>query len=186
MAVRSPAAMTSTSWREEMSSDNVKGLVLALSSSFFIGASFIVKKKGLKKAGASGVRAGLCRFRWDFVWFFFFFLGVKVKALIVISEWVSEWSGKSKVEGYGFFQILVWKWVESSMWLVGKHKLLSLRVDLILLIFLVGREMQVLIDLLYNKQLRFRMVMIPVLRMCVVGSTKYQKQVELLPHWKSI
>ncbi|KAL0348233.1 UNVERIFIED_CONTAM: putative magnesium transporter NIPA4 [Sesamum angustifolium] len=42
-----------------MSSDNIKGLVLALSSSFFIGASFIIKKKGLKKAGASGVRAGL-------------------------------------------------------------------------------------------------------------------------------
>jgi len=48
-----------TSWREGMSSDNVKGLVLALSSSIFIGASFIVKKKGLKKAGASGVRAGI-------------------------------------------------------------------------------------------------------------------------------
>ena len=43
--------------------------------------------------------------------------------------------GKVKVEGFGFFQILVWKWVESSMWLVGKPKLLSLRVDLILLIF---------------------------------------------------
>ncbi|GAB2291190.1 hypothetical protein Dimus_025449 [Dionaea muscipula] len=43
---------------EGMSSDNIKGLVLALSSSFFIGASFIVKKKGLKKAGSSGVRAG--------------------------------------------------------------------------------------------------------------------------------
>ncbi|KAH9757928.1 putative magnesium transporter NIPA3 [Citrus sinensis] len=42
-----------------MSSDNVKGLVLALSSSFFIGASFIVKKKGLKRAGSSGVRAGV-------------------------------------------------------------------------------------------------------------------------------
>ncbi|XP_078441310.1 putative magnesium transporter NIPA4 [Wolffia australiana] len=42
-----------------MSADNVKGLVLALSSSVFIGASFIVKKKGLKKAGASGVRAGV-------------------------------------------------------------------------------------------------------------------------------
>ncbi|XP_068661612.1 probable magnesium transporter NIPA3 isoform X2 [Aristolochia californica] len=42
-----------------MSSDNIKGLVLALSSSCFIGASFIVKKKGLKKAGASGVRAGV-------------------------------------------------------------------------------------------------------------------------------
>ncbi|CAK7323574.1 unnamed protein product [Dovyalis caffra] len=41
-----------------ISTDNIKGLVLALSSSFFIGASFIVKKKGLKKAGASGLRAG--------------------------------------------------------------------------------------------------------------------------------
>ena len=41
-----------------MSSDNIKGLVLALSSSFFIGASFIVKKKGLKKAGTTGLRAG--------------------------------------------------------------------------------------------------------------------------------
>ncbi|KAK8530093.1 hypothetical protein V6N13_102971 [Hibiscus sabdariffa] len=46
-------------WSEGMSSDNVKGLVLAISSSLFIGASFIVKKKGLKKAGASGVRAGV-------------------------------------------------------------------------------------------------------------------------------
>ncbi|PKA49003.1 hypothetical protein AXF42_Ash019541 [Apostasia shenzhenica] len=49
-------------WRDSykgMSSDNIKGLILALSSSFFIGASFIVKKKGLKKAGASGVRAGV-------------------------------------------------------------------------------------------------------------------------------
>ncbi|XP_060673591.1 probable magnesium transporter NIPA3 isoform X2 [Ziziphus jujuba] len=50
------------SWTDSykgMSSDNIKGLILALSSSFFIGASFIVKKKGLKKAGASGVRAGV-------------------------------------------------------------------------------------------------------------------------------
>ncbi|XP_004299899.1 PREDICTED: probable magnesium transporter NIPA4 [Fragaria vesca subsp. vesca] len=50
------------SWRDSyrgMSSDNIKGLVLALSSSLFIGASFIVKKKGLKKAGASGIRAGV-------------------------------------------------------------------------------------------------------------------------------
>ncbi|MCO5571513.1 hypothetical protein L7F22_025255 [Adiantum nelumboides] len=42
-----------------MSADNVKGLILALSSSLFIGASFIVKKKGLKRAGATSVRAGL-------------------------------------------------------------------------------------------------------------------------------
>jgi magnesium transporter len=41
-----------------MSTDNIKGLVLAVSSSIFIGASFIVKKKGLKKAGTSGIRAG--------------------------------------------------------------------------------------------------------------------------------
>jgi cyanate permease len=40
-----PITQASTSWREGMSSDNIKGLVLALSSSFFIGASFIVKKK---------------------------------------------------------------------------------------------------------------------------------------------
>lgn len=51
-------AQNSQSWRDGMSSDNIKGLVLALSSSFFIGSSFIVKKKGLKKAGASGIRAG--------------------------------------------------------------------------------------------------------------------------------
>ncbi|KAL7081433.1 hypothetical protein ACP275_14G039600 [Erythranthe tilingii] len=38
-------------------SDNVTGLVLAISSSVFIGSSFIIKKKGLKKAGASGTRA---------------------------------------------------------------------------------------------------------------------------------
>ncbi|KAJ8768051.1 hypothetical protein K2173_020991 [Erythroxylum novogranatense] len=50
--------MAAHSWREGMSSDNIKGLVLALSSSVFIGASFIVKKKGLKRAGASGIRAG--------------------------------------------------------------------------------------------------------------------------------
>ncbi|WOL16135.1 magnesium transporter NIPA3 [Canna indica] len=41
-----------------VSVDNVRGLVLAVSSSIFIGSSFIVKKKGLKKAGRSGVSAG--------------------------------------------------------------------------------------------------------------------------------
>ncbi|KAG8369616.1 hypothetical protein BUALT_Bualt14G0032700 [Buddleja alternifolia] len=39
-------------------SDNVKGFILAISSSIFIGSSFIIKKMGLKKAGASGTRAG--------------------------------------------------------------------------------------------------------------------------------
>ncbi|KAK0583429.1 hypothetical protein LWI29_036890 [Acer saccharum] len=40
-------------------SDNSMGLILAMSSSAFIGASFILKKKGLKRAGASGTRAGV-------------------------------------------------------------------------------------------------------------------------------
>ncbi|KAH6770139.1 magnesium transporter NIPA [Perilla frutescens var. hirtella] len=38
-------------------SDNVRGFLLAISSSIFIGSSFIIKKKGLKKAGNSGTRA---------------------------------------------------------------------------------------------------------------------------------
>ena len=38
--------------------DQVTGLVLAVSSSIFIGASFIIKKKGLQKAGSTGLRAG--------------------------------------------------------------------------------------------------------------------------------
>ncbi|WOL15641.1 putative magnesium transporter NIPA6 [Canna indica] len=39
--------------------DNLKGFILAVASSAFIGASFIVKKQGLKRAGASGSRAGV-------------------------------------------------------------------------------------------------------------------------------
>uniref|UniRef100_A0A0D9WIL0 Probable magnesium transporter n=1 Tax=Leersia perrieri TaxID=77586 RepID=A0A0D9WIL0_9ORYZ len=43
---------------QELSTDNVKGIVLALLSSGFIGASFIIKKKGLRRAAvASGIRA---------------------------------------------------------------------------------------------------------------------------------
>ncbi|KAJ0980909.1 hypothetical protein J5N97_009164 [Dioscorea zingiberensis] len=42
------------------SADNLKGFILALLSSGFIGASFIIKKKGLRRAAAaSGVRAGV-------------------------------------------------------------------------------------------------------------------------------
>ncbi|XP_066364425.1 probable magnesium transporter NIPA3 isoform X2 [Miscanthus floridulus] len=44
----------------ELSTDNMKGIVLALLSSGFIGASFIIKKKGLRRAAAAtGVRAGV-------------------------------------------------------------------------------------------------------------------------------
>ncbi|XP_022156320.1 probable magnesium transporter NIPA6 isoform X1 [Momordica charantia] len=38
-------------------SDNLKGFVLAMCSSAFIGSSFIIKKLGLRRAGASGSRA---------------------------------------------------------------------------------------------------------------------------------
>ncbi|CAM8899306.1 unnamed protein product [Rhodiola kirilowii] len=40
-------------------SDNAKGLTLAVLSSVFIGTSFILKKKGLKRAAAAGTRAGV-------------------------------------------------------------------------------------------------------------------------------
>ena len=40
------------------SGDETKGLILALSSSVFIGSSFIIKKKGLKLAALTGLRAG--------------------------------------------------------------------------------------------------------------------------------
>ncbi|XP_047330657.1 probable magnesium transporter NIPA6 isoform X2 [Impatiens glandulifera] len=39
-------------------SDNTLGLILAVSSSLFIGTSFILKKKGLQRAAACGLRAG--------------------------------------------------------------------------------------------------------------------------------
>ena len=42
----------------DLPGDNVKGLVLAVSSSIFIGSSFIIKKRGLRVAGTHGVRAG--------------------------------------------------------------------------------------------------------------------------------
>jgi len=41
----------------EMDSENQRGVTLALVSSIFIGASFIIKKKGLMAAGQTGLRA---------------------------------------------------------------------------------------------------------------------------------
>lgn len=43
-----------------MVSGHTVGLALAVSSSVFIGSSFIIKKRGLRIAGTSGVRAGSC------------------------------------------------------------------------------------------------------------------------------
>ncbi|CAI6001842.1 unnamed protein product [Closterium sp. NIES-64] len=44
--------------------DRTKGLVLAVTSSVFIGGSFIVKKKALRMSAVSGIRAGACHARW--------------------------------------------------------------------------------------------------------------------------
>ncbi|GAV80533.1 Mg_trans_NIPA domain-containing protein [Cephalotus follicularis] len=45
--------------RKMMVSDNSKGVILAVASSVFIGASFILKKIGLKRAALNGTRAGV-------------------------------------------------------------------------------------------------------------------------------
>ncbi|KAF6996812.1 hypothetical protein CFC21_013107 [Triticum aestivum] len=46
--------------QQELSADNVRGIVLALLSSGFIGSSFIIKKKGLHRAAvSSGISAGV-------------------------------------------------------------------------------------------------------------------------------
>jgi hypothetical protein len=42
----------------ELLSSNIKGCVLAFVSSAFIGVGFIIKKKGIKRAGAPGAQAG--------------------------------------------------------------------------------------------------------------------------------
>jgi hypothetical protein len=98
-------AMESGSWKESykgMSADNIKGLVLALSSSVFIGASFIVKKKGLKKAGASGIRAGIFLFLFfliilDIFWGFIF------KLDFIIGYPVTGWKISSRFSLFGHF-----------------------------------------------------------------------------------
>ncbi|WOL03561.1 putative magnesium transporter NIPA6 [Canna indica] len=53
------AGPTPTGGSPQLLSDNLKGFLLAVASSAFIGASFIIKKKGLKRASASGSRAGV-------------------------------------------------------------------------------------------------------------------------------
>jgi hypothetical protein len=40
------------------SNDQIIGLGLAISSSVFIGASFVIKRRGLRQAGSTGLRAG--------------------------------------------------------------------------------------------------------------------------------
>ncbi|KAF7024856.1 hypothetical protein CFC21_037133 [Triticum aestivum] len=49
---------------------NLKGALLAVASSAFVGVSFIVKKKGLRRAGAVGSRAGVggYGYLWEPLW----------------------------------------------------------------------------------------------------------------------
>ncbi|KAF3456624.1 hypothetical protein FNV43_RR01278 [Rhamnella rubrinervis] len=53
-----------------MSVDNIRGLTLAVSSSLFIGTSFIIKKKGLIKSEDTGTRAaaGGYSYLWEPMW----------------------------------------------------------------------------------------------------------------------
>lgn len=62
--------------------DNSMGLILAVASSAFIGSSFILKKKGLKRAGASGTRAGQQNLP-----FFYNFL---ISAGFFVIHWISQ------------------------------------------------------------------------------------------------
>uniref|UniRef100_A0A1D1YTE6 Probable magnesium transporter n=1 Tax=Anthurium amnicola TaxID=1678845 RepID=A0A1D1YTE6_9ARAE len=60
MAPASPTGAGPLATGSVLLSDNLKGFLLGVTSSAFIGASFILKKKGLKRAGlSSGVGAGL-------------------------------------------------------------------------------------------------------------------------------
>lgn len=89
------------------SKDNLKGVLLALLSSGFIGASFIIKKKGLRKAAAaSGVRAGDL-----FIYLFRFFLQISV----FLSRILIFWNGCSLIfVGYGGYSYLL-----EPLWWVG-------------------------------------------------------------------
>ncbi|CAL8467064.1 g6600 [Coccomyxa elongata] len=58
-ALEGPILHPSSSDPLVLSADQAKGLALACSSAVFIGSSFIIKKKGLRVAGANGVRAGI-------------------------------------------------------------------------------------------------------------------------------
>uniref|UniRef100_A0A803LJS9 Probable magnesium transporter n=1 Tax=Chenopodium quinoa TaxID=63459 RepID=A0A803LJS9_CHEQI len=118
-----------------MSADNIKGLVMALSSSFFIGASFIVKKKGLKKAGASGVRAdfGICLLDHYLMYgvgletvYQYDWIDSRVKEVIVFSnvqlfevvacDLVADYTG---VGGYSYLYEPLW-WIGMITMIVGE------------------------------------------------------------------
>ncbi|KAL6619194.1 hypothetical protein ACP70R_034333 [Stipagrostis hirtigluma subsp. patula] len=71
---------------------NLTGALLALASSAFIGVSFIVKKKGLRRAGAAGSRAG-------------------ARPLCV--------AGDKRVGGYGYLLEPLW-WVGMVTMLIGE------------------------------------------------------------------
>lgn len=69
-------------------SDNLKGIILAVVASAFIGSSFIVKKKGLKRAGASGPRASKSSYFFSFVFvdpaYSYYYVCAALQALVVM------------------------------------------------------------------------------------------------------
>lgn len=95
-----------------LSKDNLIGLVLALSSSAFIGASFIIKKKGLRKAASYGVGAGLfllSPFQFSILGrFFCYFLLIGINfffLVLLLQELVDIHTCWSLFGGWAWFQV---------------------------------------------------------------------------------
>jgi len=92
--------------------DNVTGFILAVSSSIFIGSSFIIKKMGLKKAGATGKRAG----SWFLSCFFFSFSHDKCwiiifSILIFVFVWPASGGHAYLYEPFWWFGMISSKWI---------------------------------------------------------------------------
>lgn len=117
---------TNISNMDDLSKENIKGVVLALLSSLFIGASFIIKKKGLRRAAAaSGVRAGEFLLTYVFLknekillfysgFFVFFSIG-----FVSFDSWFAGVGGHSYL-----LEPLWWLGMITSKWLIFKLLLL--------------------------------------------------------------
>ena len=120
---------------DQMSSDNINGLILAVSSSIFIGSSFIIKKKGLKKAGASGVRAGLCPW-----------IQTSVFAILVVNVFLVDYQVKEGMDtcmnhggGLEWLQVsLITNVLKISVWIVLRWERHNECVLVIVILVIVG------------------------------------------------
>ncbi|CAN1288386.1 Probable magnesium transporter NIPA6 [Linum perenne] len=82
-----------------MYSSNLKGFVLAVVSSGFIGSSFIFKKKGLRRAGVNGPRAGVggYGYLWEPLWW----IGMITSSTVIVLHAPQERAISSVEEIWG-------------------------------------------------------------------------------------